>query len=754
MVTSDHPDDAQGVGPSPPEYPPSYSPELRDYLKARAVPADVARARGYKDLLKGKPGKSSDDQNFAVTYGFPQARGGFLIPLHPLSDGEPKYQLRHLPHDTGAPQRFRTPAGQANCLATSPLTRAELGKGKEAIVIAEGVTRVDALAGYGVPAVGILGAWNWRGRNDLGGVTALPDWDEMAIKGNRFVLAFDGDILTNSAVANAARRLKRFLLGRGADMVRVLAVPDGLGLDDWIARERFADKVSLITTLHAHAPGGGVEEAILATPGRPDDDKILDHSYAGLETALERLDIGVRYNKRSAHTEYKYDASKSGSRWIEANDRESANILAQIEESFVYQKENGSFARYQIRPGVFHDRLQKVLWANEIDPFAAWLESLPAWDKTTRLDKLFIDCLGVEDTELARHAPRFLIAAARRTYGEFKHDWIPMLIGAQGRAKSTFVRLLLPQDDEFLPWYVDGVTLTGNAKEMQEQAGSAVLVEVSEMAASRNADVHRLKSLLSQTSASFRPAYGRQAERFVRRFVLIGTLNPDDYAALPTDSSGYRRYVPLFVDDSTTTYEKVEAFLTANRIQLWAEARDRAKAKEATQLTPELEQRASQIASQLAAHDELDEIAELMTLKYAGALHAERTLDELLVEFELADKEHPDRTALSLYKLMGGKLRRLGWYRRRQQEAGVRRSCWVPPKQVPDGLLDKVETGNEKPKALHWGRPGPGVPQCSVCKYSHEHPDQTGELRAGGQYHCADKEGCQRRAEHLRLQNT
>ena len=146
-----------------------------------------------------------------------------------------------------------------------------------------------------------------------------------------------------------------------------------------------------------------------------------------------------------------------------------------------------------------------------------------------------------------------------------------MLIGAQGRAKSTFVRLLLPQDDEFLPWYVDGVTLTGNAKEKQEQAGSAVLVEVSEMAASRNADVHRLKSLLSQTSASFRPAYGRQSERFVRRFVLIGTLNPDDYAALPTDSSGYRRFVPLFVDDSTTTYEKVEAFLTANRIQLWAE---------------------------------------------------------------------------------------------------------------------------------------------------------------------------------------
>ena len=66
--------------------------------------------------------------------------------------------------------------------------------------------------------------------------------------------------------------------------------------------------------------------------------------------------------------------------------------------------------------------------------------------------------------------------------------------------------------------------------------------------------------------------------------------------------------------------------------------RDRAKAKEATQLTPELEQSAFQIASQLAAHDELHEIAVLMTRKYAGALHTALTLDDLLVEFELADK--------------------------------------------------------------------------------------------------------------------
>ena len=166
MVTSDHADDVQGVDPPPPEYPAAYSPELRDYLKARAVLPHVARSHeATATFWKGKPSnKSSDDEKFAVTYGFPQVRPGFLIPLHPLSDGEAKYQLRHLPDDTGYRKKFRTPYGQANCLATSPLTRADLMKGYEAIVIAEGVTRVDALAGFGVPAVGILGAWNWRGK--------------------------------------------------------------------------------------------------------------------------------------------------------------------------------------------------------------------------------------------------------------------------------------------------------------------------------------------------------------------------------------------------------------------------------------------------------------------------------------------------------------------------------------------------------------------------------------------------------------
>ena len=121
-------DDAKSVAPSSPDisapivwpskddYPATYSEELVEYLIARAVFPDVALARGYRVVRPGKPGKSSDDQDYAVTYGLPQVRGGILIPLHPLLGGDPKYQLRHWPADIADKPRvpkFRTPHGQA-----------------------------------------------------------------------------------------------------------------------------------------------------------------------------------------------------------------------------------------------------------------------------------------------------------------------------------------------------------------------------------------------------------------------------------------------------------------------------------------------------------------------------------------------------------------------------------------------------------------------------------------------------------------
>ena len=132
-----------------------------------------------------------------------------------------------------------TPARQRNVLATSPVTRDRLAQPDELIIVAEGVTRVDALAAHDIPAVGILGINNWRtGRPP----TAIGDFEALGIKGNRFVIAPDGDVRVNKNVNAAVKRLRTLLLGKGADKVFVMALPGTQGLDDWLAASQFKDR--------------------------------------------------------------------------------------------------------------------------------------------------------------------------------------------------------------------------------------------------------------------------------------------------------------------------------------------------------------------------------------------------------------------------------------------------------------------------------------------------------------------------------
>ena len=223
---------------------PGLDAEFSEYLRARAVPEDIAVERGYRLVRQGKP----IDGDYAASWGLPRKSAGMLIPLHGILDASShdSVQLRissELQPDftdaKGRPLKFLSPTGQSNVLVTAPRTRARLSEPEQGFIIAEGVTRIDALAAYDIPAVGTTGIWNWRS------LTALPDFEAIAIKGNRIVIAPDGDVRTKREVFTAVQRLMRFLKGKGADSVLVVALPGGQGLDDWIANNAFgsADKL-------------------------------------------------------------------------------------------------------------------------------------------------------------------------------------------------------------------------------------------------------------------------------------------------------------------------------------------------------------------------------------------------------------------------------------------------------------------------------------------------------------------------------
>jgi hypothetical protein len=59
--------------------------------------------------------------------------------------------------------------------------------------------------------VALLGIWNWRGTNEQGGKTALPEWESVALNGRQVYVIFGSDAMLKSQVHTALARLKSFL---------------------------------------------------------------------------------------------------------------------------------------------------------------------------------------------------------------------------------------------------------------------------------------------------------------------------------------------------------------------------------------------------------------------------------------------------------------------------------------------------------------------------------------------------------------
>ena len=107
------------------------------------------------------------------------------------------------------------------------------------LFITEGIRKGDAAVSKGLACVALLGVWNWRGTDESGAITVLPDWEEIHLKGRTVYIVFDSDVMTKLSVKKSLERLARFLRARGA-AVKLVYLPAGsagekVGLDDWFA---------------------------------------------------------------------------------------------------------------------------------------------------------------------------------------------------------------------------------------------------------------------------------------------------------------------------------------------------------------------------------------------------------------------------------------------------------------------------------------------------------------------------------------
>ena len=218
------------------------------------------------------------------------------------------------------------------------------------------------------------------------------------------------------------------------------------------------------------------------------------------------------------------------------------------------------------------------------------------WDGVERVDTLLIDYFGVEDSIYTRQAIRkcLLGAVGRIMKPGIKFDYVLTLCGEQGTFKSTFVARL-GQD-----WFSD-TFMSVVGKDALEQIQGAWIIEMAELAGLRKAEVESVKHFISKQEDTFRPAYARTSETYLRQCIFIGTTNNK---AFLRDATGNRRFLPVDINQIQATKNVVEDLTPEEVAQIWAEVVVAFKAGEKLYLTAAAEQIANK---EQRGHSEIDE---------------------------------------------------------------------------------------------------------------------------------------------------
>lgn len=293
-----------------------------------------------------------------------------------------------------------------------------------------------------------------------------------------------------------------------------------------------------------------------------------------------------------------YDVITGGLPWNKQakqwSDRDDANLRVWLERNYDITGKDK-----------IYDALAAILTRHSYHPIRDYLNGLH-WDGTPRLERLIIDYIGAEDTELNRTMTRkhFTAAVARIFQPGCKYDYCLILTGPEGAGKSTLLGKMGGK------WFNDSITTT-EGKEGMEQLRGAWIIEMGELASIKRSDVESVKAYLSKRDDSYRAAYGRRKENHPRQCVFCGTTNE---ALFLKGDNGNRRFWVIAVDPALRKYQHWPEALDRDRDQIWAEAVEYYRRGEKLYLDDQLEAQARQ--RQEAYNDDSDDPIVAMLHKF------------------------------------------------------------------------------------------------------------------------------------------
>lgn len=248
-------------------------------------------------------------------------------------------------------------------------------------------------------------------------------------------------------------------------------------------------------------------------------------------------------------------------------------------------------------------------WVQDYDPIADFLNQLPRWDGHDHI------------ADLAQHVPthnshwmhdfriwlRAMVAQWLGYNGHYGNALVPLLIGAQGDGKSTFCRLLLPE--ELRDFYTDRIDFA-NRNSTEQMLTRFCLINIDEYDSLSNRQSAFLKHILQKSDIKMRKLYDSQVQRRQRYATFIGTTN--DPTPL-TDTTGSRRFLCIRTTGVIDTYSPIDYQ------QLYAQILHEVRDGQPTYFTKAEEKRIQQQNVEFQQFDSLEEVfSELFHLPQKG----------------------------------------------------------------------------------------------------------------------------------------
>ena len=267
-------------------------------------------------------------------------------------------------------------------------------------------------------------------------------------------------------------------------------------------------------------------------------------------TQVKEILSGLRKNELTSAIEY--DNAQGRTIELEGNDLDLMTTKLACEHGVFIPEQRIKSA------------IQYAAGKNRYCPIRRYLDSCSAhaiphkdWD---RIGEVF---LGNKHQLSTLAMQRMMIGAVARAYNPgCSMSWLPILVGAQGVGKSMFSRSLVPEK-----LFAEVSTPLETLMKEQYRLHVAWLLELPEIDhffQSRN--IENFKNLITTRCDEVRRPYASLPERLLRRFVMIGTTNRNQFLV---DSTGNRRFVPLEIGSGFLIPWKQ---ISEERDSLWASA--------------------------------------------------------------------------------------------------------------------------------------------------------------------------------------